>query len=112
MKKREFVKFAAPLFVACVMAGCSEQGESKSKQRNIGDAYVKGTLGVAHDLQSDVAVMAIDKAIGSFKMEEGKNPASLQELQQKGYLAKIPDPPPGKKFNYDSGAGTVTVVAK
>jgi hypothetical protein len=112
MKKRRWLKISPPIILAVVLMGCSDQGEAKDKNRNIGDAYVKGTLGIAHDMQSKVALIAIDKAIGSFKMEEGKNPASLEELRQTGFLPKIPDPPPGKKFNYDAGSGTVTVVAK
>jgi hypothetical protein len=112
MKKRTYLERSIPIFLAVVLAGCSEQGESKEKNRNIGDAYLRGTLGVAHDVQANVGVMAIDKAVGSFKMQEGKNPASLEELQQKGYLPKIPDAPLGKRFNYDPASGKVSVVEK
>ena len=92
------------------LTGCSKEQDSRETQRNIGDAYLRGTLGVAQTLQGNLGVMAIEKAIGTFKMQHGRNPSSLQELQQIGYLPKMPDPPIGREFSYDPEAGTVSVV--
>ncbi len=50
-------------------------------------------------------------AIRQFHAGEDRYPRDLDELVKEGYLARLPDPPAGMKFEYDEAAGQVKSVA-
>lgn len=56
-----------------------------------------------------IDLTAINKAIETFYVQEGRFPKSLQELEDKAFLRALPVPPPGVKFNYDTNSGVVTL---
>ena len=56
--------------------------------------------------------VTLQKAIDMFKLQEGRLPASLAEVKEKGYVPQIPEAPVGKKFSYDAATGKVTLVDK
>jgi hypothetical protein len=64
------------------------------------------------DAKAKIAQAAIPKAIQGFQEGEGRNPASLQELVDKGYLPQLPREPVGYKFVYDPATGEFSAVLK
>lgn len=59
--------------------------------------------------QQKADVASLTQAIQQYNTAEGHYPQTLQELAP-DYIAKIPQPPPGCKFNYDPNSGSVSVV--
>lgn len=62
--------------------------------------------------KATTATLSVQQAINSFAALEGRNPQSLQELIEKGYMDRLPEPPAGTKFSYDPASGKVSVVPK
>lgn len=56
-----------------------------------------------------VDLVAINKAVEAFYVQEGRFPKTLEELGEKGLMRSIPLLPPGKKFNYDTNSGVVQI---
>jgi len=54
-------------------------------------------------------MMYIKNKINTFQMQEGRYPSSLNELVEKRYLDKLPEPPKGMTFNYDPATGNIDV---
>jgi hypothetical protein len=72
-----------------------------------------GALGKAKQTaEKTIDKASLNNAIQMFKVEQGHNPASLQELVEEKYLPRIPDAPYGMKIEYDAQSGTVKVVKK
>jgi len=70
-----------------------------------------GAVGRAAQVSKKViSTVEIQSAIRQFRAMEGRNPASLQELVQKGYLARLPSVPPGYRLQYDPRTGQVRAV--
>jgi hypothetical protein len=55
---------------------------------------------------------AINKALETFYVQEGRFPKDLYELVEKGFMKKIPEPPFGMELRYDTNAGVVTIEKK
>ncbi len=55
-------------------------------------------------------LITVDRAIQSFQADRGRNPSSLEELIQEGFLPKLPDLPLGKKYSYNPQSGEVDMV--
>ncbi len=68
-----------------------------------GDVMVK----TKKEAESMNAVLPLKQLVDSYWAEQGKYPASLQELVTNGYVKKLPDPPEGMEFTYDSSSGSV-----
>jgi hypothetical protein len=98
---------------ALLAAGCGKEESSTpaaSGSPSQGGGYV-GTL--ARSQQSAVKTIdrtSLNQAIQLFNAQEGRWPANLDELVSMHYIAQIPAPPNGMKFNYDATQGKVTVV--
>jgi len=100
--------------------GCSVEKESDAESRkqekltpvNAPDQYVRGVLNARNRAADVIGTGSINKAIQAYKMQYGKNPASLEELRKKGLLSTIPPAPTGKKYQYNPRNGTVALVDK
>jgi hypothetical protein len=111
--KEQIMRAGAVALLCIAVAGCdAPEKKPAERKQNIGDRYVRGTLGAGIRAQETIGLMAIHKAVDMYKSEHGKHPASLQELSQQGLLNPIPKAPPGKRFAYDAGTGTATMVDK
>ncbi len=53
------------------------------------------------------AVLPVKQLVDSFYVQEGRYPASLQELIEKNYAKQLPPPPKGYQYRYDSSTGNV-----
>ena len=54
-------------------------------------------------------ILYLKNKINTFQIQEGRFPNSLEEIKEKRYIDKLPDPPAGMKFVYDSTTGKVSV---
>ncbi|HNS33093.1 MAG TPA: hypothetical protein PKN36_09000 [bacterium] len=68
-----------------------------------GDVMVK----TKKEAESINAVLPLKQLVDSYWAEEGKYPASLQNLVTSGYVKKLPDPPEGTEYDYDPLSGSV-----
>lgn len=71
-------------------------------------------LGVLNKAQK-TAVNVVDstslkKTIDYFYANEERFPKDLNELVTKRYIGRLPDPPYGKKFQYDPQSGQISIV--
>lgn len=57
-----------------------------------------------------VGLAALNQAVKLYQAQEGRLPKSLNELIGPDYLPKLPDPPSGKKFDYNPQTGEVKLV--
>jgi hypothetical protein len=51
-------------------------------------------------------------ALQQFHAAEDRYPAQLHELVQAGFLARVPEAPPGQFLRYDPADGSVRWVAR
>jgi len=54
-------------------------------------------------------LMILKNKINTFQIQEGRYPSSLNELVEKKYIEKLPQPPEGMKYYYDSSNGKIDV---
>lgn len=54
-------------------------------------------------------LVSLEQAVRQFEVVEGRFPRNLDELIVGRYLGKLPNPPRGKRFTYDSKTGKVNV---
>ncbi len=54
-------------------------------------------------------VLYMKNKINTFQIQEGRYPYSLNELVEKQYLEKLPEPPKGATFHYDASTGKIEV---
>jgi len=76
------------------------------KQPSVGGMIVQAKKG--SDAKIDTVALA--SAINQFNIGEGRYPKDLNELVQKQYIPKIPDPPYGYKIDYNPADGSVKVA--
>ena len=57
-----------------------------------------------------VDLASVNRAIQMFQASEGRNPVDLNELVTGQYIPRLPDPPTGMKFSYDSATAQVRLV--
>jgi hypothetical protein len=60
--------------------------------------------------EKTVDTAALNQAIQLFYAQEGRYPKNLNELIGPDYLSKLPQPPPGMKFDYNPTTGQLKVV--
>lgn len=106
----------ALILSAALLAGCSDSNQP-APTTDAADAasapvdYLKSAADSQKKAVRTIDLAAINKAIESFYVQEGRFPKSLEELEEKAFVRVIPLPPPGKKINYDTNNGVVTLEA-
>lgn len=69
-----------------------------------------GAVGAAHkQAQQVVDTTTLQRAVQAFQAGEDRLPESLEELVSSGYMPRLPEAPPGTRFNYDPRTGRVTL---
>lgn len=111
--------FALVFAAACFFfSGCGGKDDAASDATNYSSGnpltapadYV-GAVGQAHkSTRNKLGALGLDQALKAFYAEEGRYPATLDELVSKGTVSSIPNPPAGMKYDYDPKAGTIKVV--
>lgn len=70
-----------------------------------------GAVGSAQKQAAKVVdLTSLQQAIQAFQAGEDRLPSNLQELVSEGYLPRLPSPPSGTRFAYDSQRGQVRLV--
>lgn len=120
MRRLFFLLLSVFVIAGTATVGCKPRAEGdkpkprdlEAESRNVGDRYVRGVLGAGNSAKGTVGLTSIQKAIQMYKIQHGKNPKSIDELVDEGFLPMMPKAPPNKKFEYDASAGTVKLVNK
>jgi hypothetical protein len=117
MKMPLYLFLSAGLFLAgCGGDSSTSSSGSTNTTRSSGNPldapgdYLKALGKGQQSAVKTVDTTSIDKAIQMFNVDQGRNPTDLNELVQKKYMPRIPDPPYGTKLVYDANSGTVKVV--
>ena len=93
-----------------VLAGCGG-GSSNSTPAQNNTSANNPSPAVQPEIyaQRKADVASLNQAIQQYNAAEGHYPQKLQDLAP-NYIAKLPQAPPGYKFNYDPNSGTVSAV--
>ena len=105
------------LVAGLFFCGCKKQ-DSASQSTNASSSGSSGSSGdyfgamtkAKKAAENTVGAAGVNQAIGMFQAQEGRNPASLNELVTKRYLPNIPPPPTGMKYDYNPQTGQARVV--
>jgi hypothetical protein len=117
---KRFVYFAFVVSLLCV--GCSKKQPPSSAKPATNPPAASGNpltapvdyLGVVGKAQKS-AVRVVDtaqikQAIAFFHANEDRYPETLNELVTKRYLARLPTPPYGMKFDYNPKTGEFKIL--
>lgn len=95
-----------------VFIGCKPAEEKTERYQGPPEQYIRASLGAGENAKATLGIIAIQKAIDMFQLQNGRFPSSLAEVKKEGFLPQVPEAPIGKKFSYDAGTGKVTVIDK
>lgn len=121
MKRTGLLTLSAAL-ILCGCGGSSTTSTSKPKPINPDESQVSGKPGMApveylgtvaagkKKAERDQALALLKQGIQNYRIAEGGNPKSLQDVVNKGYLNSVPKAPYGMKINYDPKSGEVAIV--
>jgi hypothetical protein len=108
----------ALLMAGFVFLGCSDSAKKPDQpgQKSSGNPltapvdYLDAAARAKKKAVNTVDQVGMDQSIQLFYAQEGRYPKSLNELVRPDYLSRLPDPPPGMKFNYDPATGKFSIV--
>jgi len=86
--------------------GTAQNSATQQKPLDVGGQIVQAKKGS----DAKIDTVALSSAIQQFNIGEGHYPKDLNELVQKQYIPKIPDPPYGYKIDYNATDGSVKVA--
>ena len=110
MKKRKIMIYLCLLTLLLVVS-CSrkKKAEEKLTPFNAAEKY-GGVMGTALKRSKAMEdILYLKNKINTFQIQEGRYPSSLDELVEKKYIEKLPQPPAGMTFHYDPSTGSVDV---
>ena len=109
------------LFVVAVLAGCGRSDPAEGPAQagppapNLLSApvdYLGATAAGKKAAEKTVSLAPVLSALQQFHAAEDRYPAQLHELVQAGFLARVPEAPPGQFLRYDPADGSVRWVAR
>jgi hypothetical protein len=74
--------------------------------------YLGATAAGKKAAEKTVSLAPVLSALQQFHAAEDRYPAQLHELVQAGFLARVPEAPPGQFLRYDPADGSVRWVAR
>lgn len=95
------------LLASLTLPGCRKQPDAAPASPSPAPAEAGAAAA-----QKDPDLTALNAAYKKFWKEQGSPPAKLEDLVAKNYMASLPKPPPGKKFNVDWSKMEVTLVSQ
>ncbi len=97
------------LFILFILSGCSKKKEEELTPLNAPLKYGQ-TMGRAMKKAKAMdEVLYLKNKINTFHIQEGRYSESLNELVEKGYIEKLPEPPEGMQFVYDPKTGSINI---
>ncbi len=119
------MKTLLPLSVVAgwLLVGCGNNSSSTSPQTtnaaaNEGNPVTApvdylNAVGNAQNLAvKTVDTSSIHEAIQMFQVDNGRFPKDLNELVEKKYYPRLPQPPHGMKYDYNPNTGEIKVVSQ
>jgi hypothetical protein len=116
MKAIVLLPLLSLLLVGCKRSDSSSASTDSTNSASSGGViqsgadYVNGLGRAERNAGATADVASLNQAIGSFQVDKGRFPNTLDELVQEKYLKKVPDAPYGMKIDYDATTGQVKVV--
>jgi len=112
MDKNRIIGVLVALLLLTGLAACGKKSEQSPEKQNlnVGNALQKygDVAGKTFQRVKGMDVLIpLRRQVETFKIQEGRNPYSLQELVEKGYVKELPQPPDGKKLTYNPKNGSV-----
>ena len=108
-----FLSRTFPLLLLLLGLGCApESGDQPAAEESQDDAppgYLGAIAGAKKSMEGDIALAPLQQAITAFKVAEGRNPESLQELVDLEFITALPDAPYRMTLEYDPKSGAVSV---
>jgi len=95
-----------------VILSCSRKEKAKEEDLTIFNAPEKYGGVMSKTLKKSKAMdslLYLKNRINTFQVEEGRYPSSLNELVEKKYIEKLPEPPAGMQFIYEPSTGNIEV---
>jgi len=111
MKAALLAMLSAGLLLGCNDAQQSSE-KSSSSDGSVATApanYLNSAAQSQKKAVKTIDLVAINKAVEAFYVQEGRFPKKLEELEDKGFMRALPLPPAGTKLNYDTNSGVVTM---
>lgn len=108
-------KFSLLLLPLIALLGCQENNNGGGAREAAGEAinapsdYVGANVRAQQQAQVTSATTTVNNAIRMFNAAEGRNPNSLNELTETGYLTSLPQLPRGASYNYNPQTGQLTI---
>lgn len=91
------------------LTGCNDSSTpARSSQAESGNS--PRTVSAIRHTQKPIDVEAINKAVESFYIQEGRFPTNLIELALRDYIPIIPVLPVGMAWDYDTNTGVVSII--
>jgi hypothetical protein len=104
-------RISAVLLSAGLLTGCSDapppSPETASEAGPGG--YLKNVAESQQRAVKTVDLAAVNKAVETFYVQEGRFPKELLELVERNYLPTIPELPGGAVWKYDATNGIVSI---
>ncbi len=113
MKAILLAMLAALLFAGCNDASRTNNSSSSGDNSRAATApadYPSRTAKAQKRAVKPVDVTAMNKAIESFYVQEGRFPKDLLELVEKGLLPRMPTLPDKSEWDYDTNNGVVRIM--
>ncbi len=108
---KKFLLVILVVFLAVGLGSCGKKSAPESEEDlNPANAVEKygGVMGKTYKrAKSFDALLSLKHDITSFQVEQGRWPASLQELVEKEYTKELPKPPEGMSFKYNPENGSI-----
>jgi hypothetical protein len=118
MNRITATSLASAVLLGTFVAGCKPTQNPEPKER-VGPSavtapadYVHASFQAGEKAKATLGLMTLNKAVSMYRMQNGTNPSSLEQLRDEGLIPDIPPAPNGQKYQYDPQTGQVTVVAK
>jgi len=105
------MKAIPPLLAAALLltgSGCKERPGGSNSATAPAD-YLNDSVKAEKHAFKKIDVTAVNKAIESYYVQEGRFPKDLMELVEKSYLAQIPELPDGATWVYDTNVGLAQI---
>lgn len=102
-----------PAVLLLALVGCSKSappdGDAPQKTTATPGDYLNNLTTAEKRASKTVDAAAVNRAIETFYVEEGRFPKDLLELVELKYLPLIPKLPEGASWDYDTNTGVVMI---
>lgn len=107
---KQHIVFIILFLCLAAMVSCNKKGKEEGLTPFNAIEKYGGVMGTAMKKSKAMDdVLYLKNKINTFQIQEGRYPYSLDELVEKKYIEKLPEPPKGMSFRYDPSTGSINV---